>query len=263
MITINDLISKFGIDKLNSLTKYPSILTYHSFGDRGMLQEELSEGVTFTGPTYVTEKNDGTNSRIVLDFTGDYLIGSRENFLTAKFDRISNPALGIVDAVRDFADALSVNLPCNVDGIVVIYGESYGGNITAASKQYTSNRTVSFRIFDIALIPEETCMAILSQDPDHISSWREHRGQDFQNVDYIQSVAEEYHVAAVPYLEVVNHVPTTRAETYEWLTKYNLTQAGINTQGKSEGIVVRTYDRSLIRKIRFEDYERTKKRMGF
>ncbi len=121
MITINDLISKFGIEKLNSLTKYPSILTYHTMGDRGMLQEELSEGAAFTYPTYVTEKIDGTNSRIVLDFTGDYLVGSRENFLTAKFDRISNPALGIVDAVRDFADTLSVNLPCNVDGLVVIY----------------------------------------------------------------------------------------------------------------------------------------------
>ena len=28
------------LDKLNSLTKYPSIPTYHKIGDKGILQEE-------------------------------------------------------------------------------------------------------------------------------------------------------------------------------------------------------------------------------
>lgn len=32
------------LKKMNSLTKYPSILTYHQLGERGRLTEELSEG---------------------------------------------------------------------------------------------------------------------------------------------------------------------------------------------------------------------------
>ena len=34
----------FDLQKLNSMTKYPSILTYHELGDKGMLQESLCEG---------------------------------------------------------------------------------------------------------------------------------------------------------------------------------------------------------------------------
>ncbi len=31
------------LKKINSLTKYPSILTYHKLGERGRLTEELSD----------------------------------------------------------------------------------------------------------------------------------------------------------------------------------------------------------------------------
>ncbi len=263
MTRIDELIFYHGVEKINTLTKYPSILTYHALGDRGVLKEELNEGENFQGPVYVTEKIDGTNSRIVLDSSGDYLIGSRENFLTAKNDRIYNPASSIVDAVIPIAGKLSMMLRCDFDGLMVVYGESYGGNITAASKQYTNDRSVGFRIFDITLIAEESCRAILSMAPDRIASWREHGGQAFQTVAFVQDVANKYGIQTVPYLTVTEGVPTSRSETYAWLNQFAATQAGINNTGKAEGVVVRTFDRSLIRKIRFEDYERTKKRGGF
>ena len=50
----------------------------------------------------------------------------------------------------------------------------------------------------------------------------------------------------------------------EFLKFFENSKATIDSEsGRAEGIVVRTKDRSLIRKIRFEDYERTKKRGGF
>src|SRR6188768_1972097 len=64
---------------LNTATKYPSIPTYHKFGEKGRLTEELN--VIFKGAVIGTEKIDGTNTRIILPPGNDYIIGSREELL--------------------------------------------------------------------------------------------------------------------------------------------------------------------------------------
>lgn len=66
----------------------------------------LEECIEFNGPVTLTEKVDGTNSRIIVLPDGSYLIGSREELLYARGDLIGNPALGIVDALRDVAENL-------------------------------------------------------------------------------------------------------------------------------------------------------------
>lgn len=69
---------------LNSLTKYPSIPTYHSLDpSNGNL---LDDRVGFTAPVIGTEKIDGTNARIISLPDGSYLLGSREELLYAKGD---------------------------------------------------------------------------------------------------------------------------------------------------------------------------------
>ncbi len=119
--------------KLNSLTKYPSILTYHTLDPRngGLLEEATA----FAGTVICTEKVDGTNSRVICLPDDCYLLGSREELLYGKGDLIGNPALGIVDALKEIADRL-------YDGgraeITVYYFEVFGGKVTANSKQYCS-----------------------------------------------------------------------------------------------------------------------------
>lgn len=121
------------LGKLNSMTKYPSIPTYHALGDRGTLLEQT---VNFDGEVILTEKVDGTNSRIVLLPDGNFVLGSREELLFAKGDLIGNPALGIVNALKDVANSL---MPLK-NSITVVFLELYGGRITAASKQYTGQQ---------------------------------------------------------------------------------------------------------------------------
>ena len=88
--------------RLNSATKYPSIMTYHSLGEKGsLLDEHMDMG---DGELIFTEKVDGTNSRIVVAPGADYVLGSREELLHARGDLIFNPALGIVEAIRDVAE---------------------------------------------------------------------------------------------------------------------------------------------------------------
>ena len=259
-------LSFFDLQKLNSMTKYPSILTYHELGDKGMLQESLCENKGFdeNEEVYIHEKIDGTNGRIIV-YNGDYMIGSREDILYAKGDRIVNSTLGIVDTLRPFTDKLCLDL-ISEDHMYIIFSEVYGGNVTKASKQYTNSKTWSFRLFDVCVIKPEVIKKVMNMNRDKIASWRDNGGQLFIPEYDLNNFANMYEVKRVPFLTVVNgiDVPVNLSKTYEFLSYFENSKAIINSEsGKSEGIVVRNKDRSMIRKIRFEDYEKTKKRGGF
>ena len=156
---------------LNSMTKYPSIPTYHTLDPKnGSLVE--GETVPFTGPVLGTEKVDGTNARIISLPDGNFLLGSREELLYAKGDLIGNPAQGIVAALREVAEGLA---PVDGDVVRVHFLEVYGGKVTAASKQYTGDKAVGFRLFDVAVIDDYR--AVLAKDTAAISAWRDAGGQ--------------------------------------------------------------------------------------
>ena len=91
-------IRRIDLDKLNSLTKYPSLVTYHTLGDKGALREAVQ--MPFAGRVLGTEKVDGTNTRLIFCPDGSAVVGSREDLLWERRDLIGNPSMGIVDAVR-------------------------------------------------------------------------------------------------------------------------------------------------------------------
>jgi hypothetical protein len=240
------------LEKVNSATKYPSIETYHPLGAKGRLTSEVAQ---FTGPVYLTEKVDGTNVRIIVDRDGDYVIGEREGLLYAKGDRVSNPAQGVVEAVRDFADLTDL-APQNGD-VRVYFVEVYGGKIGQAHKQYTGGGNFGFRLFDVAEIPPD----VLSWPRERIASWREQGGQSFLDQDSLIGLAQEKQIPLVPHLAVTDaeNLPTSLQETYDWLCYYALQTAVAlddGAKGQAEGIVLRTRDRSVIRKARFANYRR-------
>lgn len=248
------------IDELNSATKYPSILTYHALGDWGSLTEELN--VEFDGPTFLTEKIDGTNARIVLlPMSDDYFIGSREELLYARGDRLANRAQGIAAALKELAEGFDVgNLPYHL-GIVTLYLEVYGGKVTDTSKQYSSKGTVGYRLFDVSVVPLE----MLDQERQRIASWRDDGGQEFYDVFSLQDVSHSWNIPLVPYLNPArgSDIPTDVEGMAKFLTEYlPESQAPLDeTAGKRpEGLVLRSADRTKIAKARFQDYERTLKR---
>jgi hypothetical protein len=249
------------IRKLNSATKYPSILTYHELGDKGRLTPTIQVPFPAGQTVYVTEKVDGTNGRIVIlppkspitHFVDRrYLIGSREEFLFAQCDLIYPPDYGIVDALKPVADGL----PGGAEKITVYFFEVYGGDLPA-SKQYTNSKAVSIRIFDVARVP----LAVLEKPIEQISSWREHGGQEFlteQEINaYVRSM-QDFPVSRVPQVGTDTALPATVQGTYDWLKNYEKSQCDLGGgKGRAEGVVVRSEDRKCIAKIRFEDYERT------
>ncbi|TDD45775.1 hypothetical protein E1263_37995 [Kribbella antibiotica] len=246
------------LDNLNSVTKYPSIPTYHSLDPRngGLLDDR----VPFTGPVIGTEKVDGTNARIITLPDGSYLLGSREELLYAKGDLIGNPALGIVAELRRVADALPVPA---ADRIEVRFLEVYGGKVTGASKNYTGDRRVGHRLFDaIHLTDYED---LLAQPRAALSDWREAGNQPFLAEEELQKLAAADGLTLTPRLFILDAVdlPDGMEETQAFLTQHlphTLSGLDDSAVGTPEGIVLRTPDRSTIAKARFQDYSRTLKR---
>jgi hypothetical protein len=238
------------LNKLNSMTKYPSILTYHALGEKGTLKNEVL--VPFNGPAILTEKVDGTNGRIILFPDGLFIIGSRDELLYASGDLIKNPSLGIVNTLEPIAKRI---LPSHVP--IVYFLEVYGGNVGNNCKQYTGNKMFGCRLFDVAIIENEK--EIMEMPIEKIASWRDHGGQTFGNEDVLKDISSSYCIPLTPRIGV-DAIPTDIKETYDWMkTKIVSTLAALdpNALNRPEGIVARTPDRSTITKLRFEDYERT------
>lgn len=245
------------MSRLDSATKYPSILTYHELDPKnGNL---LEKPTVFTGNVILTEKVNGTNGRIVLLPGGDYFIGSREELLYARGDRIQNPELSIVPTLKPLADQIVHGGA--IPAITALYLEVYGDKIGGAAKQYTTNGGCGYRMFDASEVAPET----LAWPCERIASWRDRGGQMFYNEDELQSLADSGDIPVTPRLATIpaEELPTTVEHMHEWLKvalPNTLVKLDPNAAGNAEGIVLRTEDRSIIAKARFQDYQRTLKR---
>lgn len=251
---------------LNSATKYPSIETHHQLGDRGALTENLGPFAGYTGDVILTEKVDGTNGRIILLPGGDYLIGSREELLHARGDRVENPALGIVAALKPLADRIVSSRgngadPDATDRVHVLYLEVYGGKIGGQAKQYSGLGASHYRLFDHNTVDPQ----VLAWSRERIASWRDGGGQTFIPEAALHAVAVGWDVPLVPRLArpSFEDLPTDVQGMRDFLA-VNLPKTRValddKAGGRPEGIVLRSENRSVISKARFEDYERTLKR---
>lgn len=249
------------IRKLNSITKYPSIPTYHELADREKdgLKEQLIVSFSQDEELNIYEKIDGENSRIVLIGDGydvDYFIGSRKELLHAKGDRISIPTGNIANYSKPIADKLSNWFKGSV-GVLVIYFESYGGQ-TPKTKQYTHDKTQYGRVFDAFELSKDKFEELMNMELSKIASWRDNGGQPYFNVGDLEMLTEVLELPTAPLLKSVkSEIPTEIEPTLNWLEQFRETRVGINQIGESEGVIVRTKDRNKIVKIRFEDYEKT------
>ncbi|MGC4114088.1 MAG: RNA ligase family protein [Myxococcales bacterium] len=245
--------------KLNSMTKYPSIETLHVI-EKGRLQERSNGDAPVGQRLIATEKVDGTNTRILCLPDGSYFIGSREELLHFRGDLVFNPALGIVEAVRDVAEEISAW--CEPDRVVVWFGETFGGSIQSA-KEYSAEKRTGFRLFDVMVLSAELVATRLAMDLESISRWRDGGGQTFVSDEELGARAAQRHLLRTPLLweGESTALPHTLPAMLEFLrAKAPSTRCRLDTgSGSAEGLVVRTADRRWIRKARFEDYERTLK----
>ena len=252
---LKQLIQKHGKDKINTLTKYPSILTLHKFGEKGRLTNTLTTNIEGE-QMYASEKIDGTNVRIIC-LGDEFLVGSRKCILHYSEDFYWDEAMGIVNQFYQ------LNIPViKPDKLTIVYGELFGGKITAHSKNYGKEKH-GFRVFDIAVIED---LSILEKSIPEISSWRESAldvsvnetlkyGQGFITLDSLEKFP--YELVPKVEFELKNFEHQTVLDA---LNKYiPTTQVALSETAKmgTEGVILRNADRTKIVKLRFEDYRRT------
>jgi hypothetical protein len=248
---IKKLIKHYGKEKINTLTKYPSILTLHKLGEKGKLTNEFTTSID-KDSMYATEKIDGINVRIIV-FNGEFLVGSREFILHHSDDLYFDPSQGIVDYITNNIPIYPTNV------LTVIYGELYGGKTTANSKWYGKEKN-GFRAFDVAIFRD---LSILDESLAGISNWRERESPDgmIYGQEYLTREDAVFHF---PHFEFVPVVPFELGDmTHRTIldnlkialpeTNVALTDTAIK---KAEGLVFRNNNRSKIVKIRYEDYEK-------
>ncbi|MFI6317328.1 RNA ligase family protein [Nonomuraea sp. NPDC050556] len=245
-----------GLRALDSATKYPSIPTYHSLDTSRRKAPLLDENpIAFHGAVWGHEKVDGTNGRIVvLPRNSGWLIGSRDELLTAVGDLVVRDTLSIVVTLSGIAERLANSRP---DEIVTAYLEVYGQQGEAAT-QYGDRSASGARLFDVSIVPA----ALLDRDVEAVARWRDYGGQQWLNEDELDAFAERQGVERAPELFGVpsTMVPTTVTDMRSFMEPYATTRAHLNGQpGRSEGFVLSTTDRRTKAKVRFADYDRTLK----
>lgn len=139
-----------------------------------------------------------------------------------------------------------------------MYGEVYGGKVTAASKAYTSSGAVGFRVFDAQVFDGDAFGEMLRWEPAKIAAWRDSGGQQWMKWADVRHLAGQVGAHTVPVVATMaGFAAASPGAVLEWMREtITSTHAGIDAQGRPEGFVVRTADRSRIAKLRFEDYER-------
>lgn len=271
------LFSNDNFKKFNSATKYPSIATYHNLGPKNSLVDSLVENKDFSNEeVFITEKIDGSNSRLILftdseGYIEDYLIGSREDILYAKGDRIINQNLGIVENMKKLADTITVINETDISGpflnpysVYCLYGETYGGKVNNA-KQYSKYGNYRVRIFDLLTLTQDEIENLLDLNLMQIVFWRDNGNQPFLPIFSVKEFCSRFNLTTVPHLRTIlgNEIPISLQDTWDWMQQFKTSNAVIDEGGlgNAEGIVIRNADRSLIRKLRFEDYQKSQ-RMG-
>ena len=250
--------------KLNTITKYPSILTYHELGNKGTVIEELtSQNHQLYSEEILegTEKVDGTNSRIVI-CGNDYLIGTREEFIYAKGDRVINDKENILLNCIPIADRIISENTLSNNELLVIYGETYGKGIGRGCKNY-ANKDTAFRVFDMWSMSVDKVEELLNIDLEKLATWRERGGQPYFKIEELKKYCELYKLEKTPVLFSIKKkdFPTSIKSVYDFLLQFKSTKVALDLEnmGKSEGFVIRNSDRSYIKKVRFEEYEKTLK----
>lgn len=262
--SLKTLISDFGEDKVNSLTKYPSIATYHKLQPDGYtLFNEINVHFGSMG-AYASEKLNGTNTRLIF-YKDSYVIGSREQLLYINSDLFYRNDETIVENVKSIADKILVQRIDNglnhKDNIVIVYGELFGGKIGNYAKNY--GKSVEFRVFDVVEI--DNVKKKLKQPIENISHKREHEkdgqiiyGHDFLNMKKLQDFCNYFDLHSVPTISFYR--PDDIAKCLESMKKVlPKTNCALDAtaQLKPEGIVVRNFEGDIRAKLRFENYYKT------
>ena len=258
------------VDRLESVTRWPSIPNLHTFHWKtGEVEPNihLRKGVQYT----VSEKIDGTNIRIGILSDRTWFLGTRNRIIAMSECGITDDANGAISWFKKVAPLQIIpglqnfSLRSNLAAIV-IYGELYGGNIQRGRKIYGGD-DVDFRIFAMKSFPGLNRLMVLP--PENTASLRE--GWALGETEF-KPFTRMAHTpfSSVPLIKTVDagDIPLTPRGTYEWLKDIlgEETHAPLGEGGnrRPEGVVLYRIGEigPQVFKVRLEDYEKILRKRG-
>lgn len=258
----------YPLAKLNSITKYPSIATFHRMGDRGRLTDEVPVNFDPTEDWTATEKIDGCNARLIFTRYGDF-IGSRDVLLTFTLDVVRHGQpheLAIMETLLPVALTTTPHDLLDPSDVLVLWGEVFGGDIGKAAKNYSATKLRGFRLFDAARFDERQWIELHKYPLEEIAYWRDHGKQPFLSHAELKGWSRRLGMQLAPLVCTgTGPLPTLLDHTRFWAEAWRdasgvepgKTDAGLDASGAPEGLVIRNRERTKIVKLRYEDYARS------
>ena len=247
MSLIDKIITQYGIQKLDLLSRYPRIPSYHKKTAKGLLTEVVSVELLETEKYYVTELISGSHVRVIIS-GNDYIIGDRISLLYAKGDRLGYSNRLITNPVMESLRGLHLNS----ESIFVLNFIVYGAPGLEGSERYSEDGSIGFRLHDV----EEMRLSNFEFPLDELMalSWDDRDG--FLGVTDLKKFAKDNKFVLVPALRTLGGkaFPIDRISGLKFLQKFPMTKVGLNTKGSPKGIVVRSEERDSAFKMIVDDY---------
>ena len=251
-----DAIRQF-LPTINSLTKFPSIPTYHDLQKDGTLGPDHVQ-FPLEQQVHVTEKINGVNARIIQFPGGPWIIGSREDLLTARGDLIRPVAHSIPEQLIPVAQRIAMHFGSTIR---VYYFEVHGRDTVKAGAHYGAG----WRLIDVCHIND--AHSRMTWSPQEAAEQR-HAIQEWMPWDDVILHAGAMQLPLVPALATMlgRDLPQSVTLTHIWLNQIaanttlmpHLGGAIGSPAGPAEGVVLRLADGSLRAKVRHNNYQRTK-----
>jgi hypothetical protein len=123
-------------------------------------------------------------------------------------------------------------------------------------------------MFDMSMVP----LSVLDMNREQISTWRKNGGQLWGSENLLEFASEREDIPLAPRIGVWGDkaydgtaLPQDLHYMYDWLNDVlPKSYAQLDESGKrrGEGVVIRSTDRKTIAKARFQDYERTFRKLA-
>lgn len=290
MSLLDELVTKYNFDKINALTRYPSILDYHQIEDEKATNKLATRDYQPIPPQpekmpiVIKELVDGDVIRII-SIDNDFFIGDNTDMIHARGDRIiSNPR--IVPMYKALNSFFGANMTNN-ERLMVLIAVCYGGEL---SPIYKSNEIKCVLLEGYTLKLNDVISLCRDNEIEAIQKWVDTLHQPFWSIKTLTRFCTACNLEPLPILKetTLNSIPTEITDMKELINQYKYSSLFTETEVKtkenkkldtktptiniddiekdddieflfnnkipSKGIVIRSLDRTYIRKVNFKHY---------
>ena len=230
MSLLDEIVTKYGFDKLNTLTYYPSILDFHNIENNKAIDKLSIANYQPIPPrpdnmkVVIKELINGDIIRII-SIDNDFFIGNKTDIIHARGDRIILDAK-IVPMYKALSSFFGSNMTNN-ERLMVLYAVIYNTNLYNGPDEL---QCVLIEGFTLKL--EDVISLCRDNNIEQIQEWVNTLHQPFWSINTLNKFGNACNIEPLPVLEetTLNTIPTKIEDMKKWLNKYKQSSLKIEVQ---------------------------------